>query len=68
MRDFFKKLFSFTTSTNGKQQKSTESPMNGASCEDIKVTPTKPAPRLGRNGLCGFDICGFYCGCCEDRC
>lgn len=67
MLNFLKKLSPFSSKTRiireNNAEKSTSSEFN---FEDLKLGAKKTTQR--KNGACGFDLCGLYCGCCEDMC
>ena len=66
MFEFIMKLSKKIQNSAAKVDQNKTGPLNNF--EDIKIKSKKTKSILTRNGSCGAEICGLYCGCCEGRC
>ena len=65
MFTILKKLSPFSSKSSRKEN-GEKSQLDAINLEDIKFSAKKLTHT--KMGECSFDICGFYCGICEDRC
>ncbi len=65
MFTILKKISPFSSKSSRKEIVE-KSQLDAFNLEDIKFSAKKTTHT--KMGECSFDICGFYCGICEDKC
>ena len=65
MLNILKTLLSFSNKASLRKNHA-KSQSDVFNLEDVKLSAKKTTKI--KHGACGFDICGLYCGCCENMC